>query len=54
MTTTPTPGQLRTAAATAAKRRAKQERMAAELRSLGWQCIPPEDAQPEQDQQDSK
>ena len=42
MQKTPTPGQLRTAAATAAKKRAKQERYAAELRDAGWTVIPPE------------
>jgi hypothetical protein len=32
----------RTAAATAARMRARQDRMAAELRGLGWGVVPPE------------
>lgn len=40
---TSTPGQLRTAAATAARKRVKHERMAAELRTAGYTVTPPAD-----------
>jgi len=42
--TTQTPGQVRTAAATAARKRASQERLAERLRAAGWTCIPPEES----------
>ena len=42
MTTTPTTGQLRTAAATAARKRARLERLAPDFRASGWICTPPE------------
>jgi len=35
-------GRERTAAAVAANRRRRQERIAQELRDAGWWCIPPE------------
>jgi hypothetical protein len=38
-----TPGQRRTAAATAARSRARQEREATHLRAAGWLVIAPED-----------
>lgn len=40
----PAPKKPNTAAATAAVRRKKQDRMAAELRQAGWTVIPSDDA----------
>lgn len=38
----------KTARATAARRRASEERHAAHLRERGWTCTPPDEQQPEQ------
>ncbi len=40
----PAPKTPNTAAATAAVRRKKQDRMAAELRDAGWTVVPPDEA----------
>jgi hypothetical protein len=37
-----TPGQQRTAAARATRRRAAEEKIAQILRERGWTCVPPE------------
>lgn len=44
MADTKTPPATRTAAATRARMRARQERMAAELRERGWTVTPPDEA----------
>lgn len=45
-----TPGQLRTARATAVLIRKTDERYAERLRSHGWVCLPPEHGSVEQNQ----